>query len=101
MPVISRPGVTYIGMCVEFKVYIHVLSTLTPNTGGGDTQFVLDIYDPQGQFLASTPDFRTARLGVGYFRDIFTENFQVLKLPNGNIPAITEPSISHWIPTTS
>ena len=32
--------------------------------------------------------------------DIFTQNYQVLKLPDGSLPARTEPSISHWIPST-
>jgi len=29
-----------------------------------------------------------------------TLNYQVLKLPNGAIPNKTEPSVSHWIPST-
>jgi len=37
---------------------------------------------------------------VNYLRDLFTLNYQVLTLPNGTIPNRTEPSISHWIPST-
>ena len=40
------------------------------------------------------------QLTVNYWRDIFTENCQVLTLPDGSIPDRTEPSISHWIPST-
>jgi hypothetical protein len=39
-------------------------------------------------------------MAVSYFRDVYTQNFQVLRLPNGDLPDRTEPSISHWIPST-
>jgi len=93
-------NVTYLDMGVEFKGYIFVLYKLTPKSGAGDPQFVLDIYDPLGSFLATTPNFRAAKLTVNYWRDIFTENFQVLTLPNASLPDVTEPSVSHWIPST-
>jgi hypothetical protein len=95
----SAFNVTYLDLGVDFKGYVFVLYELTPKAGG-DAQFGLDIYDPDGNFLATTPGFVAAKMTVNYWRDIFTENFQVLKLPNGTIPDKTEPSISHWIPST-
>jgi hypothetical protein len=62
--------------------------------------FTLDIYDPQGAWLTSTTGLNAQSMAVNYWRDVYTQNLQVLEFPNGDLPARTEPSISHWIPST-
>jgi hypothetical protein len=84
----------YLGFAVEFAGYMYVL---WKDVAGNQT---LDIYDPTGSFLCSTPDFVGRTMTVNYWRDLFTQNAQVLRLPNGGLPTRTEPSVSHWIPST-
>jgi hypothetical protein len=96
VPLIDQPT-AYLDLAVEYTGYMYVLSyTDQPGT----RKFRLDIYTPAGSFLASTPGFTAARLAVNYWRDIFALNYQLLKLPNGSLPERTEPSVSHWIPST-
>lgn len=92
--------VNYLDLAIEFKGYIYVLYSLTPKLGTGNINFALDIYTPDGTFLSSTPDFIADKITVNYWRDVFAESYRVLKLPNGTFPTITEPAISHWIPST-
>jgi hypothetical protein len=87
----------YLDLAVEYTGYLYVLSyTGVP----GSLLYRLDIYTPEGEFLARTTGFNAARLTVNYWRDVFALNYNVLMLPNGTLPARTEPSVSHWIPTT-
>jgi hypothetical protein len=95
VPLIDTPDM-YLDLAVENVGYMYVLSmNLQP------VVFRLDIYTPEGAWLSRTTGVNAARLAVNYWRDIYTQNFQVLQLPDGNLPARTEPSISHWIPSTS
>ena len=87
----------YLDFAVEFKGYMFVLSIV--DSGGSDI-FTLDIYEPTGEWLAATTGFEAQRIAINYWRDIFAQNSQVLTLPGGALPARTEPSISHWIPST-
>ncbi len=87
----------YLDLSVENAGYMYVLS-YTGQTGS--LEFRLDIYTPDGDHLARTTGFAAAKLAVNYWRDIFALNYQVLRLPNGSLPASTEPSVSHWIPST-
>ena len=85
---------TYLDFAVEFAGYMYVLwEDVSLNK-------TLDIYDPEGNYLASTPDFVGSTIAVNYWRDLYAQNHQVLRLPNGSLPARTEPSVSHWIPST-
>ena len=97
VPLKDQPVTRYLDFAVEFKGYMYVLSLYS---GGGSDVYTLDIYQPTGEWLAATQDFDAQRLAVNYWRDLFAQNAQVLKLPNGSLPARTEPSISHWIPST-
>jgi hypothetical protein len=85
---------TYLDFAVEFAGYMYVLweDVLLNKT--------LDIYDPEGNYLASTRDFVGSTIAVNYWRDLYAQNHQVLRLPNGDLPARTEPSVSHWVPST-
>lgn len=96
-PLKQQAVTQYLDFSVEFEGHMYVLWV---NLSSGAPVYTLDIYDPKGNWLASTPNFKAARLAVSYFRDVYTQNFQVLRLPNGTLPARTEPSISHWIPST-
>ena len=96
VPLQDQPTM-YLDMAVEYKGFIYVLSF----TGqAGSFEYRLDIYTPEGDFLARTTGVNAARLAVNYWRDIYTENYEVLKLTDGSLPNITEPSVSHWIPST-
>jgi hypothetical protein len=87
----------YLSFAVEYTGYMYVLWKAGDPS---DEVFTLDLYTPQGQWLSSTTGLIAAQIAVSYWRDIYAENFQVLQLPNGTLPPRTEPSISHWIPST-
>jgi hypothetical protein len=96
VPLMDEPT-GYLDLAVEYTGYMYVLS-YTGTTGA--LVFRLDIYDPQGTFVARTTGFDAGKVAVNYWRDLFALNYQVLRLPNGSLPARTEPSVSHWIPST-
>ncbi|MCP4195803.1 MAG: hypothetical protein GY762_01510 [Proteobacteria bacterium] len=96
VPLIDYPT-AYLDLAVEYTGYMYVLSY---TDSSGIREFRLDIYTPEGEFLASTPGFTAAKLSVDYWRDIFALNYQLLKLPGDTLPERTEPSVSHWIPST-
>lgn len=81
----------YLDMAIEFIGYIYVLSR---NTSTG--RYSMDIYTPAGTLLATTNDMNVAKLAIDLFRNVFTLNFETLQ-PVG---ALTQPSISEWIPST-
>ena len=85
----------YVDFAVEFEGYMYVLWELSRS-------YTLDIYDPMGNFLATTSNFIGQSMAVNYWRDVFTQNQVSLKLPTtGEVPdARTEPAISRWIPST-
>jgi hypothetical protein len=93
VPLKDQPVSQYLDFAIEFKGYMYVLSIVSG-------VFTLDIYQPDGTWLSATRGFEAQRLAVNYWRDVYAQNAQVLTLPNGAIPARTEPSISHWIPST-
>jgi hypothetical protein len=97
VPLKDQPVKQYLDFAIEFKGYMFVLSIVD---NFGSDEFTLDIYTPDGVWLSSTTGFKAQRLAVNYWRDVFTQNSQVLTLPSGAVPARTEPSISHWIPST-
>jgi hypothetical protein len=80
---------------------IRRLYVLPSYTGSGSSAtYRLDLYDPDGNWLSRTTGINADKLTVNYWRDLYTLNYQVLKLPNGQYPPRTEPSVSHWIPST-
>jgi hypothetical protein len=94
VPLKDQPVSRYLDFAVEFKGYMYVLSIVSG-------VYTLDIYEPTGEWLTATTGFDAQRLAVNYWRDVFAQNSQVLRLPDGSLPARTEPSISHWTPDTS
>jgi hypothetical protein len=90
-------GGAYLDLAIEYAGYLYVLSYAGPS---GAYVYRLDLYAPDGQWLARTNGVNAAKLAVNYWRDLFTLNYQLLRLPNGTVPNRTEPSVSHWIPST-
>ena len=91
-------GTQYLDIAVEFSGLIYVLSV-------SNSVYRLDIYDPNQSGtnpLSTTMGFNAAKLVVDYWRNVYSLNYEVLRLPDGSLPAsgITEPSVSQWIPTT-
>jgi hypothetical protein len=96
MPLHDAPGtaVTYLSMSTELKGYIYVLSY----TGDGSSavDYRLDIYQPDGTWLARTTGLNAARIVVDMWRNLYTLNYESFAGPGGR----TEPSVSTWIPST-
>jgi hypothetical protein len=93
----------YLDIATEFTGFIYVLSATTSDQV--TYQYRLDIYAPDQngtQPISTTMGFNAAKLAVDYWRNVYSLNYEVLRLPNQQFPAsgVTEPSISQWLPTT-
>jgi hypothetical protein len=106
----KKENVTYLDLAAESKGFIYVLSYI--NAGKTNSDYRLDIYQPDGTFLVRSPDEKlqpaplqymsAARLTLDIWRNVFTLNYELITGTDGKtFPAgwRTEPSISHWIPT--
>lgn len=80
----------FLDISMEFMGYLYVLY----RDGNGVCQ--LDIYRPDGTFLVNTPGFNAGKITLDLARSVYALNWEVLQ-PVG---AITEPSLSIWIPST-
>ncbi len=92
----ATEGSTYLDMAVEFTGYVYVLSR-----SSSPPVFRLDIYHPaQSDTLpiCTTRGLNAAKLTVDFWRNVYTLNYEVLKLPSGQIPPRAEPSLSFWVP---
>lgn len=91
----------YLDIAAEFTGFIYVLSSSTSDQV--TYQYRLDIYaaDQTGtQPISTTMGFNAAKVAVDYWRNVYSLNYEVLRLPNQQFPnGITEPSISQWLPT--
>jgi hypothetical protein len=87
-------GVTYLAISTELKGYVYVLSY----TGDGSSaiDYRLDIYQPNGPWLARTVGVNAARIVLDMWRNLYTLNYESLLGPGGR----TEPSVSTWIPSS-
>lgn len=78
----------YWDIAVETTGYIYLL--LQDATTG----FIcLDIYDKDGNFLATTTNVPAGRIAVDLFRNLYTLNFELLRTD-----PVVEPSVSQWVP---
>ncbi len=93
----------YLDIATELKGYLYILSY--SDEGEIQSDYHLDIYEPNGKWLVCTPDtsIEPAALGVNVgkitvdmWRNLFTLNYEHFLGPNNR----TEPSVSLWIPTT-
>jgi hypothetical protein len=57
------------------------------------SDYRLDVYDPDGQFLTRTTGVAAARMAVDAFRTVYTLNYETI----AGAPRI-EPSLSQWVP---
>lgn len=92
----ATAGATYLDFAVEFTGYLYVLSR-----SSSPPVFRLDIYHPaqsDTQPISTTKGLNAAKLTVDFWRNVYTLNYEVLKLPSGQIPQRTEPSVSFWVP---
>jgi hypothetical protein len=88
--------VVVVDLSVESKGYLYVLKYLTPAAGPVPaSDYRLDIYNPDGTFLAQIAGLAAARLQIDLWRNLFTLNYEVLT-GSGR----TEPSVAQWIPST-
>jgi hypothetical protein len=85
--------VTYTSMCTETKGYIYTLGY----TGAGDqvADYLLDIYQPDGAWLARTSGVNAAKITLDMWRNLYTLNYEAFLGPTGR----TEPSVSLWFPS--
>jgi hypothetical protein len=93
------PDIHYLDVGVESKGFIYVLSY--QGTGSAQTDYHLDIYNPDGTWLSRTPEkqgnpgVNGARMIVDQWRNLYTLNYDAILGPNNR----TEPSVSTWIPS--
>lgn len=88
-------GSTYLDLAVEFTGYMNALSR-----SSSPPIFRLDIYHPaqsDTKPIRTTKGMNSARLTVDFWRNVYTLNYEVLKLPSGQIPSGTGPSLSFCV----
>jgi hypothetical protein len=83
----------YVDLAVEGLGYMYVLSYL--NDGLAVSDYRVDIYTPQGNFLTRTTGVAAARLAVDTFRNLYTLNYEAI----AGAPRV-EPSLSQWAPSS-
>jgi hypothetical protein len=93
MPLTPETGAIYLDLAVEGLGYMYVLSYV--NNGLVPASYRLDLYTPDGRFLARTTGVAAGRLAVDLFRNLYTLNYE----PIDGSPR-TEPSLSQWLPVT-
>lgn len=94
--------VTYLDLAVEAQGYVYVLSHQLDGTQA--TDYLLDVYAPDGRWLFRTPDpslsktpqnVVAGRLAVDVWRNLYALAFETLHGPNGD----PQPGVAHWTPT--
>jgi hypothetical protein len=96
----------YLDMAIEYRGFIYVLLYLEPS-GGTRVQpsdYLLDIYKPDGSFLVSamrTQPMPAAKLTVDLFRNLYTLNYEQFNGPVLNNAKVgrVEPTVSELIPS--
>ena len=63
--------------------------------GNSVADYRLDLYQPNGAWLARTVGVNAARIIVDMWRNLYTLNYESFQGPGGR----TEPSVSPWIPS--
>lgn len=85
---------TYVDLSVEARGYLFVLA----RTGAGNRpdHYRVDIYEPDGTFLVSTPRVVADRIAVDLERGLYTLNWETFAGADERI----EPSVSLWVAPT-
>jgi hypothetical protein len=92
----ETPDNAYLDLADEFTGYLYVISQ------DPSLRHRLDIYHPSQKGTApisTTMDLNAAKIAVDFWRQLYSLNYEVLRLPGGNIPDFTEPSVSAWLPS--
>jgi hypothetical protein len=92
MPLYQPQGATYLDLSVEAKGYIYVLGY--SSDGSQPSNYFVDIYLPNGDWLVRTTGVTAAKIIVDLMRSLYTLNYEII-LGAGGRP---EPSISMWLP---
>jgi hypothetical protein len=80
----------YLDMSVDATGHVFVLCR------DGSALPALEIYRPDGSFLAETPGFTAGRMAVDLWRNIYTLNLEQMTARAGR----PEPTVSEWRPVT-
>jgi hypothetical protein len=95
-------ALTYLDMAVEAQGYVYVLAF--QGDGAKSTDYLLDVYSPDGKFLFRTPDAKATtqpqnvvagRIAVDIWRNLFALTYEKLRGAGGAI----QPGVAHWMPT--
>jgi hypothetical protein len=98
----NSANLNYLDMAVESQGYMYVLSYI--NDGSATTDYLLDVYGPDGTFLVRSPDASKStkpqnivagRIAVDIWRDLYALNYETFNGPGGG----TQPGLAHWMPT--
>lgn len=84
-----------IDMAIEPKGHVFVLSYEDRGGTRDRSDFHLDVYRPDGTFLARTDAVNAGKICVSIVRNVYTLNFEMLEGADGR----PEPSVSLWLPS--
>jgi hypothetical protein len=100
-PLVQPPGPTpsYLDLATDVTGYVFVLYNI--NDGDDVSDYLLDIYSPEGRFLSRTNSLVGGRIALDIWRNLYTLDYRNAPGPSGpNAPSgQTEPSISQWVPS--
>jgi hypothetical protein len=94
--------VTYLDMAVEAQGFVYVLSY--QGDGSKSTDYLLDVYSPDGQFVFRSPDpsvtktpqnVVAGRMTVDIWRNLYALTFESIRGLKGG----PQPGLAHWMPT--
>jgi len=94
-------SITYLDMAVEAQGYVYVLSYM--NDGSKPTDYLLDIYGPDGTFVCRTPDpsvtkspqnVVAGKIAVDIWRNLYALTYEPMQ--GVSTP---QPGLAHWNPT--
>ncbi|MGE5672548.1 MAG: hypothetical protein ACM3XM_01500 [Mycobacterium leprae] len=95
-------SITYLDMAVEATGFVYVLAY--QNDGTKPSDYLLDIYGPDGRFVLRTPDPNVisnpqnvvaGRITVDIWRNLYGLTFETLQGSSGG----PQPGLAHWTPT--
>jgi hypothetical protein len=87
-------GTQYLEVAVEFSGFIYVLSV-------SNSAYRPDIYrrDQTGtNAISTTTGFTAAKVTVDYWRNVYSLNYEVLKLADGSLQTASRSLHQWWIP---
>jgi hypothetical protein len=92
LPLRSAQGAQLLDLAVESKGYIYVLYSI--DGGSSPSDFCVDLYEPDGTFLATTTGVTAGNIVVDILRNLWTLNYEIVLDATGR----PQPSFSMWMP---